>query len=140
MNDYVFLVLMSILFYFLDKINYPCTNKKIDVRHEIIHVVHHFIAVCFTIGPFVVRDQIALMVLLFGYAFVIIQGATSKNRAQHCFLMPPYNRYCGIDENRNLYDTYSILNIDKTSDRYYFMVYGVHLSFFAYTLLKLQAA
>ena len=132
------MILLTILFYFLDKIKFPCTHEKIDIQHETIHVLHVLVCIGLTFGPFIINNVIILSGLLFASGFIIIQGAISKNREQQCFLMPLYNKYCGLDENRNLFDLYSITGVDKKSEFYMYSYYIIHLLVFSYTLLKIQ--
>jgi hypothetical protein len=138
MNEYIFTVVIGIMFYIIDKIKFPCTHEKIDIRHEIIHVLHNILGVGLFFGPFIINDVFVLSMMLFALGFIMIQGITTENKKQQCFLMPIYNKYCGIDENRNLFDLYSLAGVDKNTGVYMYSYYIIHLLVFSYTLLKIQ--
>ena len=141
MNEYIFIILLGTLFYFLDKMKYPCdTNLEVDFRKEIVHLLHNIGGIVTYIGPILTNNIVCLVLLLAGTAFLLIQGTVSTNKIQPCFLMPPYNKYCGLDENRHLFDIFSFIGINKNDETYPYVFYGINLALFAYMLVKLETA
>jgi hypothetical protein len=139
MNKVLLLGLLGLAFYMLDKYKYPC-KKKVSLEHNILHYLHNVTAILIYIGPFIFKDRRILYTLLLGTIGLIAQGIINPNKEQSCILMPIYNKKCGIDENRQLYDIFSILQIKHilSMDSYNFIYYSVHTLLAIYTISKLK--
>lgn len=131
------LVLLGTFFYALDKCMYPCP-KRVSFLHNFLHWIHNVGAITLYIGPFIVNDVRILSLILLGSAFVLIQGAVNKNREQQCFLMPIYNKECGIDKNRSMVDIMTITGIKRilTSDQFIYFYYIIQLLIYTILVLK----
>lgn len=131
------LILLGTFFYIMDKRVYPCT-KKVSLLQNVLHWIHNIAATTLYVGPFILKDRRLLSVILLGSAFVMVQGAVSRNREQQCFLMPIYNRECGVDENRSLFDIMSILGVKRllTSEQFVYFYYIIHILLYTYLVLK----
>ena len=123
----------------LDKYHHPC-KKEVPLKHNILHYLHNVTAVLIYLGPFIFKDPRILYILLFGSVGLIAQGVINSNKEQSCFLMPIYNKECGLDENRQLYDIFSILQIKRilSMDSYNFVYYIVHILLAIYMISKLK--
>ena len=139
MNKALLLALLGLIFYALDKYHYPC-KKQVPLKHNVIHYFHNVTTVLVYLGPFIFDDQRILYGLLIATIGLIVQGIVNPNREQGCILMPIYNNECGIDENRQLYDVFSILQIKRllSIDDYNIIYYVVHSLLAAYTISKLK--
>ena len=139
MNKVLLLSLLGLAFYMLDKYKYPC-KKKVSLEHNILHYFHNVTAIIIYIGPFIFKDRRILYTLLLGTIGLIVQGIINPNKEQSCILMPIYNKKCGIDENRQLYDIFSLLQIKPilSMDSYNFVYYTVHTLLAIYTISKLM--
>ena len=139
MNKVLLLSLLGLAFYMLDKYKYPC-KKKVSLEHNILHYFHNVTAIIIYIGPFIFKDRRILYTLLLGTIGLIVQGLINPNKEQACILMPIYNEKCGIDENRQLYDIFSLLQIKPilSMDSYNFVYYTVHTLLAIYTISKLM--
>ena len=136
MNSYLILIILGVIFYTIDKRVNKC-NKKVPVYHELLHLIHNITAITLYLGPFLINDIYPLILLYIGSAFVMVQGCVSKNREQQCFLMPIYNKICGVDENRTLFDIFSITGIKQYSaDKFPYVYYIVNLLIYTYLTLK----
>ena len=105
-----------------------------------LHYIHNVTAVLIYVGPFIFNDPRVLYALLFGTIGLIVQGIINPNKEQACVLMPIYNNECGIDENRQLYDVFSIFQIKRmlSIDDYNILYYVVHTLLAIYTISKLK--
>jgi hypothetical protein len=132
------LIILGTFFFIIDKLIYKCT-KKVSPLQNLLHWIHNIAAITLYVGPFIINDPKFLLVLLFGSGFVLIQGAVSKNRDQQCFLMPIYNRECGLDNNRSLVDIMSITGIKRilTSDQYQYFYYIIQLAIYTFITFKI---
>lgn len=139
MNKVLLLCLLGLIFYTLDKYHSPC-KKKVPLEHNILHYLHNITAILIYIGPFIFKDTRILSILLFSAIGLIIQGILNPNKEQGCFLMPIYNKECGLDENRQLYDIFSVFQIKQrlSTDDFNIIYYAVHTSLALYTLSKLK--
>lgn len=131
------LILLGTFFYAMDKCVYPCT-KKVSFLQNLLHWIHNIAAITLYLGPFILKDKRLLSVILLGSAFVVVQGAVSRNREQQCFLMPIYNRECGVDENRSLFDIMSLMGIKRllTSEQFRYFYYIIQIVIYSILLLK----
>lgn len=139
MNKVVLLCLLGLIFYMLDKYHYPC-KKEVPLKHNILHYLHNITTVLIYLGPFIFKDTRILSILLFSAIGLIIQGIVNPNKEQGCFLMPIYNKECGLDENRQLYDIFSVFQIKQrlSIDDYNIIYYVVHTLLALYTISKLK--
>jgi len=139
MNKVLLLGLLGLAFYALDKYHYPC-KKQVPLKHNVLHYIHNVTAVLIYVGPFIFNDPRVLYALLFGTIGLIVQGIINPNKEQACVLMPVYNNECGIDENRQLYDVFSIFQIKRmlSIDDYNILYYVVHTLLAIYTISKLK--
>lgn len=135
----ILILFLGLIFYMLDKYHHPC-KKEVPLKHNILHYLHNVTAVLIYLGPFIFKDPRILYILLFGSVGLITQGVINPNKEQSCFLMPIYNKECGLDENRQLYDIFSILQIKRilSMDSYNFVYYIVHILLAIYTISKLK--
>ena len=135
----ILILFLGLVFYALDKYYYPC-KKKVPIEHNILHYFHNVATVFIYLGPFIFKDPRILYALLLGSVGLIAQGIINPNKEQSCFLMPIYNNECGIDENRQLYDVFSILQIKRilSIDDYNIVYYIVHTLLAIYTISKLK--
>lgn len=135
----ILILFLGLVFYALDKYYYPC-KKKVSIEHNILHYFHNVATVFIYLGPFIFKDPRILYALLLGSIGLIAQGIINPNKDQSCFLMPIYNNECGIDENRQLYDVFSILQIKRilSIDDYNIVYYIVHTLLAIYTISKLK--
>jgi len=135
----ILILFLGLIFYMLDKYHHPC-KKEVPLKHNILHYLHNVTAVLIYLGPFIFKDPRILYILLFGSVGLIAQGVINPNKEQSCFLMPIYNKECGLDENRQLYDIFSILQIKRilSMDSYNFVYYIVHILLAIYTISKLK--
>ena len=131
------LILLGTFFFMMDKCLYPCT-KKVSFLQNLLHWIHNIAAITLYVGPFILKDTRLLSVILLGSAFVIVQGAVSRNRDQQCFLMPIYNRECGVDENRSLFDIMSLMGVKRllTSEQFRYFYYIIQIIIYSIILLK----
>lgn len=131
------LIGLGIFFYFMDKTVYPCKNK-LSMKMELIHLIHNIGSIVMYLGPFFIKDKTILTLILIGAGFVLVQGAVSKNREQQCFLMPIYNRECGVDENRPLFDIMSLMGLKRllTSEQFKYFYYIIQIILYSVVLLK----
>mgnify|MGYP003633235955 CR=1 FL=1 len=135
----ILILFLGLIFYMLDKYHHPC-KKEVPLKHNILHYLHNVTAVLIYLGPFIFKDPRILYILLFGSVGLIAQGVINSNKEQSCFLMPIYNKECGLDENRQLYDIFSILQIKRilSMDSYNFVYYIVHILLAIYMISKLK--
>jgi hypothetical protein len=131
------LIALGVFFYFMDKTLYPCKNK-LSLKTELTHLIHNIGSITMYLGPFLIKNKMILTLILIGAGFVMVQGAVSKNRDQQCFLMPIYNRECGVDENRSLFDIMSLMGIKRllTSEQFQYFYYIIQLLLYSIILLK----
>lgn len=134
----ILLLLLGTFFYIIDKCIYKCT-KKVSVLQNILHWAHNVAAITLYLGPFITNNYILLLLILLGSGFVLVQGSVSKNRDQQCFLMPIYNKECGLDENRQLVDIMSIMGIKRilSSEQYKYFYYIIQLLLYTFIILKI---
>jgi hypothetical protein len=139
MNKVLILCLLGLIFYMLDKYHSPC-KKEVPLEHNILHYLHNITSVFIYLGPFIFKDVRILYILLIGAIGLIIQGIFNPNKEQACFLMPIYNKECGLDENRQLYDIFSVLQVKQwlSTDDYNIVYYAVHTLLALYTISKLK--
>ena len=135
----ILILFLGLIFYMLDKYHHPC-KKEVPLKHNILHYLHNVTAVLIYLGPFIFKDRRILYALLLGTIGLIVQGIINPNKEQTCILMPIYNKKCGIDENRQLYDIFSILQIKRilSMDSYNFVYYIVHILLAIYMISKLK--
>ena len=132
------IVILGVVFFMLDKYHFPC-KKKVSLSHNCIHLIHNFTAILVYIGPFLLTNFYAIAALSCGTVGLLIQGVVNPNKEQSCFLMPIYNKECGLYENRQLYDIFSLFNIKKnlTVSDFNRVYYSVHVLLLLFTVYKL---
>jgi hypothetical protein len=135
----VLILLLGILFYALDKYHYPC-KKKVSLYHNLLHYVHNTMAILVYLGPFLFTDNSILYILMGATILLLFQGLVNPNKKQSCILMPIYNKECGIEKDRKLYDIFSVLQIKQRmlSDDFNLLYYAVHASLLVYIIMKIK--
>jgi hypothetical protein len=135
----VLIAILGIIFFMLDKYHFPC-KKKVSLVQNCIHIIHNMTGILVYIGPFILTNFYATAALLCGTLGLLVQGVVNPNKEQSCFLMPIYNRECGLYENRQLYDIFSLFNIKNRLkvDDFNKLYYSVHLFLLFVTMYKLS--
>lgn len=124
--------LLGVFFFIMDKYHFPC-KKKVSLAQNLLHLVHNMAAILVYIGPFLFTNFYATTALACGTLGLLVQGVVNPNKEQSCFLMPIYNRACGLYENRHLYDIFSLLNLKNKQ-----LYYTVHTCILFFTLYRLS--
>lgn len=102
MKNICIFLFISLVEYFLDIFQYPCST----FTGNLLLLIHHFVGIYAFIGGILFNNYYHLLFLI----VLIIHWITNNNRCQLTIIA---NKYCNYDEKKKFNDFLNMINLDK---------------------------